>query len=320
MGAPAESTALAARRGFTALAAAALLTASGCGRAPEPPNAGTATTAGRTTAAPMPPEMQEIQDKLDAMADQTRFEADQDARDRAELVTLAPQGFKPKVQGRKLELTLIPQKKMLRVGGTFWYRAEIRNVGSEPVTISDSFIKSGYDYYGAKFKIVVTPRHWKDHSVLGSAIPCEAAGLPIPGWAKMDKAQQAEASKRYHMEEELRGRVRIKLEPGETLRTRDERYVSREEDCAAFQAGKRASNRPGGLFRQFFETRDFDKPGTYSVQLVLSDLPIPMSLERKENLRRRGNSEQEIAEYEKDIVKIHLGAYESKPVSIEVVP
>lgn len=313
----ADLKARAVRLSIVALAAAALW--AGCGRAQEPPASG-APTVTRTAAASMPPEMQKIQDKLDTLADQTRFEADQDARDRAELVTPAPLGFKPKVHGRKLELTLIPQKNMLRVGEAFWYRAEIRNVGSEPITISDSFIKSGYDYYGAKFKIIVTPRHWKDHSVLGSAIPCEAQGLPIPGWDKMDKPQQAAASKRYHMEEELGGRIHIKLDPGETLRTRDERYVPREEDCAAFQAGKRVSNRPGGLFRQYFETRDFDKPGTYRLRLVLSDPPNHLSPERKENLKRQGNSEEDILEYARDVAKSHLGESESNTVSIEVVP
>jgi hypothetical protein len=316
MGAVAEPKARAIRRSVVALAAAALW--AGCGRAPDPPGSG-APRVTRTAAAPMPPEMQKIQNELDVLADQTRLEQEQDKRDRAELVTAAPPGFRPKAKGRKLELALIPQKKMLRVGETFWYRAEIRNVGSEPVTISDSFIKSGYDYYGAKFKIIVTPRHWKDHSVLGSAIPCEAAGLPIPGWDKMDKAQQAAASKRYRMEEKLKHRVRMRLEPGEIVRTRDERYVSREEDCAAFQAGKVASNRPGGLFRQYFETRDFDKPGTYTLRLTLSDPPIPMSPESRSNLERNGFSAAEISRHEEALKAIPLGKAESPAVTIEVV-
>lgn len=320
MGAAAESKAQAARQSFFALAAAVLLIVSGCGRAPEPPKAGTATTAGRTTAAPMPPEMQKIQDKLDTLVDQTRLEDEQDKRDRAELVTGAAPGYKPKTQGRKLELALIPRKKMLRVGETFWYRAEIRNIGSEPVTISDGFIKSGYDYFGAKFKVTVSPRHWTDHSVLGSAQPCMAEGLPIPGWDKMDKAQRALARERYILEERLlRSHVRIVLNPGETVRTRDEKYVSQEEDCAGFQSGKRVSNRPGGLFRQYFEKRDFDRPGTYTLRLTLSDPPVPLSPESRSNLEKNGFSAVEISRHEEALNAAHLGLAESPAVTIEVV-
>lgn len=315
MDAAARMKASAARLSVFALAAAALL--SGCGRGPEPPAAGPSAVA---RPAALPPELQKAEAQLESLADQTRLEQEQDKRDRAELVTSAPSGFKPKVNGRKLKLTLIPQKKMLRVGEPFWYRAEIRNVGSEPFTITDSFIKSGYDYYGAKFKILVTPRHWKDHSVVRSATPCEAAGLPIPGWNKMDKAKQAEALKRYQIEEELKNRVRIRLEPGETVRTQDERYVSQEEDCAAFQAGKTASKRPGGLFRQYFETRDFDKPGSYSLKLVLADPPRPLSAERRSNLKNKGHSETEIDDYERRLDEAHLGTAESAAVEVEVLP
>lgn len=314
MGAAARSEVSATRLRLFALAAAALL--SGCGRGPEPSAAGPSAVA---RPAALPPDLQKAQEKLESLADQTRVEQEQDKKDRAELVTPAPPGFKPKVSGRKLELTLIPQKKMLRVGETFWYRAEIRNVGSQSVTVTDSFVKSGYDYYGAKFKIIVSPRHWKDHSVLRDASPCEASGLPIPGWTKMDKSQQVEAAKRYHLEEELKNRVRVLLEPGETVRTQDERYVSQEEDCAAFQAGKIASTRPGGLFRQYYETRDFDRPGTYLLKLVLTDPPRPLSNETRTDLKADGFTEDEIAGYEVRSQGAHLGVAESGVVEVEVV-
>lgn len=315
MDAAARLKASAARLSMFALAAAALL--SGCGRGSEPPAAGPAPV---SSPAALPPELPKAEAQLDSLADQTRLEQEQDKKDRAGLVNPSSTGYKPKVNGRKLELTLIPQKKMLRVGEPFWYRAEIRNVGSEPVTITDSFIKSGYDFYGAKFKILVSPRHWKDHSVVRSATLCEAAGLPIPGWNKMDKAQQAEASRRYQIEEELKNRVRITLEPGETVRTQDERYVSQEEDCAAFKVGKTTSKRPGGLFRQHFETRDFDKPGSYSLKLVLADPPRPLSAERRSNLKSKGHSETEIDGYERRLDEAHLGAAESAAVEVEVLP
>lgn len=257
------------------------------------------------------------------MKEQTLLERARDAATRRELVTAAPPGFRPKAQGRALELALIPQKAMLRKGVSFWYRAEIKNVGSEPIVITDPFLDSGSggDSW-SKFRLEISP------STPGLSIggdggePCMFDHPPVPGWERMTEDQRKSAAKRWALEETVgMHRINVTLAPGETIRTRDGRLLSSEEMCAGWKAGNPAPDRPGGLFREHDSPRDFKRPGSYRVKLVFEDSGfVPSALVRRA-LESTGRSPDYIESYfrEKRLAEPALFAA-SNEVRLEVTP
>ena len=58
------------------------------------------------------------------------YEEAQRAKDRAELVRPTPPGFKPRLASVKI--TMIARDSKVKVGGSFWYRIELQNVGRNP--------------------------------------------------------------------------------------------------------------------------------------------------------------------------------------------
>lgn len=118
---------------------------------------------------------------------------------------------------------------------------------------------------------------------------------PLPGWDRMSDSQKKSATARWVADSTvLRGRVNIQLLPGETLRTRDWKPVSREDACAAEKTGLPDPERPGGLFRQHARRGDFSRPGTYRVKLLLDDSGTAGSNKLREILATKGHSPSEI--------------------------
>lgn len=272
------------------------------------------------TATALPRELESAEKALASMSEQTRREMEQDAATRKELVSAAPPGFVPKAQGRKLELALIPQKGMIRQGEPFWYRAEVRNIGSEPIEIRDSFINSGSGGDGwSKFRLVISPSATKSLIPGDAGEPCMFEHPPVPGWERMTEPERKAASKRWARDESApKWRINVRLAPGEMIRTRDWRAVSREDACAAWKAGNHAPERPGGLFREFEDKKQFARPGSYTLKLVFDDPGSKPTSRDLEVLKELGRSDSEIASYAKKYLYQDALKSESPVVSIEV--
>lgn len=257
---------------------------------------------------------------LASMSEQTRLELARDAATRKELVTPAPPGFVPKAQGQKLELRLIPQKAMIRLGESFWYRAEITNVGTEPIELRDSFINSGSGGDGwSRFRLVISPSIPQPALWGEAGEPCMFERPPVPGWERMSGSEQKAAGERWAREEAFpKWQINVRLAPGETIRTRDWRAVSREDTCAAWKAGNPTPERPGGLFREFEDKQQFARPGSYTLRLVYDDPGKKPSARDIETLRRLGRSQSEIDSYVQEFLQRGPLKSESPTVSLEV--
>ncbi|TPW21983.1 MAG: hypothetical protein FD126_142 [Elusimicrobia bacterium] len=257
------------------------------------------------------------------MSERTRLEMERDAATRKELVTPAPPVFVPKAQGRKLEIALIPQKSMIRQGERFWYRAEIRNVGTVPVKITDSFIDSGSGGDGwSKFRLVISPSTPQPALWVDAGEPCMFEHPPVPGWERMSESEREAASKQWAREQAFPKRhINVLLAPGETIRTRDWQAVSREDSCTAWKTGKPAPERPGGLFREFEDSKQFARPGSYTLKLVLDSPPLPPPERAEvEELRRKGFDAATIQRHFASLSSYSLGHAESPEVKVEVAP
>lgn len=271
---------------------------------------------------PSTPEHAAAEKKLDSLGEQTLLERARDAATRRELVTAAPPGFKPKAQGRALELALIPQKTMLRKGQSFWYRAEIKNVGTESIAIADPFINSGSGGNGwSKYRLEISPAT-PGLSIGGDGgEPCMFDHPPVPGWERMTEDQRKSAAKRWALEETVgMYRINVTLAPGETIRTRDGRLLSSDEMCAGWKAGNPAPDRPGGLFREHDSPRDFERPGSYRVKLVLDDPGFTASRKARELLAAKGYPAADIDSFLNEKMSRPALFAISPEVQIEVVP
>lgn len=308
------------RRGLALAAATALVAlAAGCRGEQSPPTPQPPSNIQEH--APPAPEHAAAEKELDSMREQTILERARDAATRRELVAAAPPGFRPKAQGRRLELALIAQKAMLRKGESFWYRAEIKNVGTEPIAITDPFINGGSGGNSwSKFRLEISP------STPGLGIggdggePCMFDHPPVPGWGRMTEDQRKSAAKRWALEETVgMHRINVTLAPGETIRTRDGRLLSSDEMCAGWKAGNPAPDRPGGLFREHDSPRDFARPGSYRVKLVLDDPGLSPSPLVRRALESKGRSKAEIDAYLHDHWTEPPLSATSNEVLIEVV-
>lgn len=269
----------------------------------------------------LPQELVKAQEAIDGLKDETTLLKEQDAADRRELVTPAPPGFQPKAAGRHLELALTTRNTLFRKGDSFWFRADIRNVGSEPIVITDPFIKTGSGGNGwSKFRIEVTPKP-RDSMGLGNpGEPCVVDRLPIKGWDAMSEEQKRAARKVLNFKETTnRSRVYIELKPGESVRTRDWRQPSREESCVAATSGG-SPWRPGGQFREYEIFEHFSTPGTYILKLIYDD---PGQEPRPDDiavLKKLGRNQDQIDAYVREFLRKPALRAESSPVSIEVAP
>lgn len=149
-----------------------------------------------------------------------------------ELVRPAPKGFKP-VEGRKVELKLIPEREYVSRGRSFWYRLEMQNMGRQTLLWDekDSFFEDGY-LRDANVRFLVTQ---PDGRVVRMLPPLDDYGADRDGTG-----------------------IRVRLKSGETL-------VSRPWAYQGDGAGQ-----VWGPFRELASRYNFTFLGRYKIKAVLN--------------------------------------------------
>ncbi|MEK7858703.1 MAG: hypothetical protein AAB320_06130 [Elusimicrobiota bacterium] len=227
----------------------------------------------------------------------------QEVTDRLELVLPPPSGWKPEKNKRKLKLTLIPEKTMLRKGEKFRYRMEIQNVGQENIIFSEPFapfVKIGILDGTHDYTFLVTPPGGKEQEMranfhTGAKLMGEEIFFP-KHWTE---AQIEAAVDKRRLEERAEGRLLLALQPGETLITRPDPP-------------------PPNRFRELFTRFNFDQLGTYRIRVVYDDRPEEQPEWFIQHLVRKGRFEAYQRDYKEQASKA-IGPFESNAVVLEVV-
>ncbi len=200
----------------------------------------------------------------------------QAVKDRKELVLPPRAGWKPEEAKRKLKVTLIPEKTMIRKGEAFRYRLEIQNIGQERIYIGDSapsFIKTG-SLFG-KFRFYVTPPAGVEEKPMGRLYSSTDEGIvPLQEIVfpdTMTETQKEAAVTRMVAEGNAAANLMLWLQPGETLLTRPQ-------------------SPPPNRFRELKAAYDFDHPGTYRIKLVFDDLGGHPDVEERDLFTRRAKN------------------------------
>lgn len=243
-------------------------------------------------------------------ADDMERAIDQDALDKKELVSPAPPGFKPEAARRKIRLTIVLEKPMIRRGAAPRLRVEMTNVGSESLRIGEihgSFFKFGVLSMSRDMKFLLTPPDGKEINLytaaLGSGSPRE---IEFPSdWSEARKSRAAEEMNRRAKSGSA---LSVELLPGETLRTRG--------DAA------------GDPFRTLAAQVDFSALGSYRIRVKYDDRRAPPTeryiQEMAELAKKSGRGIYATrAEIEKDHQRwaaAALGPAESNEAHFEVVP
>ena len=228
----------------------------------------------------------------------------QEILDRKELVLPPPVKWKPVAVGRRLKLTLIPEKTIIRKGEKFRYRLEVQNVGREAIVLIEmpySFIKTGiengpYEFYllTSEGKETRLPAPFS----FGGSLSFTEYHFP-KNWTEGQKRDEFEMIKAAG---QANAHLSLTLNPGETI-------VSRP--------GNPGSN----LFRDLRTDLDFNRRGTYRLRLVYEDRPSspPTENEIQSGIKFGLSRERQIQSYQKSL-PLHLGRLESNTVKFEVVP
>jgi hypothetical protein len=234
----------------------------------------------------------------------------QEALDRKELVLPPPVGWKPEPVRRKLKLTIIPEKTIIRRGDKFRYRMEIQNVGQETILMSESgysFVKSGALNYSGPYKVFVTPPGGQEEYLPSprSADDFDGGNVKLERYdylENMSESQRAAEIERIKWRSSAEIGLRMSLRPGEILVTRPD-DPTRDRFCV-------------------LKTRlKLDEPGAYRLRVVYDNppLPVPSEAEIQEYIRR-GISRKEQMALIAFSVRESLGRIEPNPVVFEVVP
>ena len=179
-------------------------------------------------------------------------------KDRAELVLPPPPGWRPENAKRKLKLTLIPEKTMIRKGEEFRYRLEVQNTGQEPIRFYHdyrAFIKTGDLLSGDYYEFYATTPGGPEQKLLsrsqasGGIMPLHEIFFPD----SMTIAQKDAALLRMSAEANAASVISLTLGPGETMLSRP--YPA-----------------PPNRFRDLGALLRFNQPGTYRIKLVFDDL------------------------------------------------
>ena len=154
-------------------------------------------------------------------AKEAAFEAAVKAGDEAELVRPAPPGFKPEPVRRKVKLTLIPKKTVLKPGERLWYRLEMQNLGKETISFNSnrSFWKEGNAEF-SDWKFYVTPPGGKEEHTFIRYYDYSVMGHGARGG--MNAAQRKEHAFRIMR----RSALDVDVKPGQTLVTKAWRLLS----------------------------------------------------------------------------------------------
>ncbi len=249
------------------------------------------------------PKKLELARQLYAEAD---VEDKQAVIDQKTMVAPAPAGFHPEPVARKIRLTLVLEKSMIRRGERPRFRLEMTNVGREAVRYSDlheSFFKSGYLDSTDKIRFQLTgplgrKTRLSSPLALGSFRP-EEIKFP-PGMTDADKAKWAE---KINNQSGGSSHLNITLAPGETLRSYGDGYSPRVPFLTLTSAFK------------------FDTPGTYKLQVEFDDRPAPLTEEDiQRHLRYGGMSAEALRKENAEMRREALGPAVSNSASFEVVP
>ena len=259
------------------------------------------------------------------------YRAQREAEDRAELVHPAPPNFKTQA-GRKVQLTLISRKAMMRKGETFWYRMEMRNVGQEPIALDDrpSFWKIGDAMLANRYRFFITPPEGREKEVYVFRYPqIHPSPIEMDYPASMTKAESDRAFERLLEEKEnevsRRVHLRVTLQPGETLVSRPWRFGTGIDRLNKMEKNENPDPPVSGAFRELAPAMSgkdefkFDKPGTYRIKLVLNDTarrPTEEDIQRR--IKIGLSREYTMKDYEEKVA-IHLGRIESNVVTLEVM-
>lgn len=229
------------------------------------------------------------------------------ARIRRDYIRPAPAGFKPEHAGRKVKLTMVVENKTLHRNGTLKYRLELQNIGSEAI----DFYQSSSDFLAHRFllgpfHILITPHSGKEraaeHFMGVGKDRDDNEIIHFPGEEHMTEAQKDAAFQKMIEESELKHLLDAKLQPGESLVSKDD-------------AG------PPAAFHTLWTSFHFDALGTYRIRASFNDPPhrpyTEQELQRKEKL---GMKRKYLIESYHDSVKEALGWVYSNQVAIEVVP
>lgn len=250
------------------------------------------------------------------------------AEERKQLVRPAPPRFSPEKAARKIRLTLIARDKKIKVGQTFWYRLEIQNVGREALKFFEdpSFLKNGRYYDLGRYEFwAVQPdgqRHrmqlgnFADELTMGARPP---SAHKIPGSENMSDAELRDYMRVATLRARASRRLKVKLEPGETLLSAPWRWVGIPEHFKRVEAGLEVWTPPAGEFRELWTEFHFDKPGRYTITAYYVDKPFPPPDEEfLREMEALGNSRADVirdhAKYERE----KLGRVRSNSIAIEV--
>ncbi|MBI4679420.1 MAG: hypothetical protein HY748_17735 [Elusimicrobia bacterium] len=260
----------------------------------------------------------------DGQPDNDAYRARREAEDRAEFVRPAPKGFGPEGR-RKIRLTLIPKKAMMKTGETFWYRLELQNVGREPILFDErsSFWKVGNGLGKCRFRI--TPPGGKEQlgRLLEDLDEPFRKTIVLPEHLATDEEKQRYARdlvERQGWENSRRYHLYVNLQPGETLVTRAWRFGTEDERLARIMAGDDPHPPISGDFRELpLEEITFDQPGTYRIKVVYKDPPPkpPTEAEIQRKIKLGLDREYQMRSYQ-EWASEFLGIVESNTVLVEV--
>lgn len=247
----------------------------------------------------------------------------QDARDRDELVRPAPADFKPEGLGRRLKLTLIPQKTLIHKGERFWYRVELKNVGSEAVRWAEpnSLFKSGdLGLSQMNWSFFIVPSGSKEfeawREMRFSDGPTQDIVFP-PG---TDAAGKALWFKKLVAWSHKPKGLNLLLQPGETIVSRSWSQAVDDDATNLIFKGIDPDTATPGQFRELPIEFHFDKPGTYRIKVVFDDRPSPLNESHIRDMEKRGITREDQIKRHDQWVKEALGPIKSNTVNIEVVP
>lgn len=299
------------------------------------------------------PERKALLKMLKATDYKTHAEWRRERDDRRELVRAAPPGFKPRIKGRKLEIKLIPKAEMLSKGKLFEYRLEIRNIGDEEETFNgDGFLRDATQPY-TKFTFYITPPGGAEFRVMmGTKEELACAGfvgekhgvyledfkngldcghhtgygtlveMPEgPEMAGMNPAQKKQAFIEQEYRRRVKGRVHVRLLPGEMLTAPAWVCAAPSRQRARGGRGQPPPPPVSNGFRELCTPYRFDVPGTYRIRVVYDDPPgKPPSEFVITGMAQKGVSREQLMEDHQFSRRFHLGTLESNTVLVERLP
>lgn len=286
----------------------ALCFISACGKKDAPsPRPGSSSTLAIEQVRSDPKLTQKQKEKLIESLPWIDASARQEEKDRKELVQPPPPGWKPGTERRKLKLTLIPEKTIIRKGESLRYRLEIQNIGRENIGFYEpfsAFVKSG-DLYGPhSYRFYATPPGGKEERMGRPILPSEgilpADEIKFP--ENMSVKDKDAVFEKLKMEDRLERGLSLTLRPGETLFTR-------------------LDPKTGSRFRELWTDVQFENAGTYRVRVVYEDLPPDAPTPHHiQGMIKRGHSLEEQRKFHDKMVRNSLGLVESNTIALEVVP